>query len=118
MVSFKEYVKAKLKKFWENAKPKEFLDARGYTRRREFLSFSKDEDCGLLHRKMAYSHLYYGNRHKYPRRFREYEVHHKDRNKLNNHPSNLDIVTPSQHDWIHRLNLRDVDELKEHFKNK
>lgn len=33
-------------------------------------------------------------------------VHHKDRNKLNNDPSNLEVVTRSEHIQIHRKDLK------------
>ncbi|AXX04533.1 hypothetical protein DOX69_18415 [Cronobacter sakazakii] len=33
---------------------------------------------------------------------RNEHVHHKDRNKLNNHPSNLQLLTISEHSALHR----------------
>ena len=30
-------------------------------------------------------------------------VHHKDKNKLNNNPDNLELMTPGEHAKIHRL---------------
>lgn len=33
----------------------------------------------------------------------KFEVHHKDLNKLNNEPSNLEILTKSEHQKLHRL---------------
>lgn len=32
----------------------------------------------------------------------EYEVHHKDRNRLNNDPSNLQVLTKSEHTKLHQ----------------
>ncbi len=34
-------------------------------------------------------------------RFSRYEIHHEDRNKLNNHSSNLKVLTPEEHRAIH-----------------
>ena len=66
------------------------LDNRGYER---------DGYGKLVHRKVAYGQIY--NPQKYPLRFREYDIHHIDRNKTNNAPENLAILTRADHKKEH-----------------
>ncbi len=67
------------------------VDSRGYLR---------NGYGDLIHRDVAYKQLYdYPNKHN--RRFRCYDIHHIDRNKLNNHPSNLKILTREEHKAEH-----------------
>lgn len=66
------------------------LDHRGYER---------DGFGDLIHRKVAYTHLY--DYPKYPKRFRSYDVHHIDGNKRNNSPDNLQILTRKEHKAKH-----------------
>ena len=40
------------------------------------------------------------------------QVHHLDRNKLNNNPNNLYIVTKREHKFIHKKNKKAEDILK------
>lgn len=58
----------------------------------------KEEE--FIHRKRAY-HIYLENRNKYPLPYGAYEVHHIDFDKNNNKVSNLQILTPTEHDKIH-----------------
>ena len=67
-----------------------YIDCRGYIR---------DGYDKLIHRKIAYKYLY--NVYEFPLRFRDYVIHHKDRNKKNNHPNNLQILTQEEHNKIH-----------------
>ncbi len=68
-----------------------FTDKNGYKRDR--LGF-------LIHRNLAYNHLYnYPDTHKL--RFRDYVVHHKDKNKKNNDLANLQIMTTKEHNKEH-----------------
>lgn len=70
------------------------LDENGYYRN----GYNK-----LVHRDVAYhSHYISGYKEgKYKLRYREYDVHHVDRNKLNNHPDNLQILTREEHKKVH-----------------
>lgn len=72
----------------------QYIDKQGYLR--------DNIDNRLVHRTVAYLEIYLPNRKKYPLRFREYVVHHKDKNRLNNHKSNLRILTPEQHKKYHK----------------
>ena len=58
----------------------------------------------LLHRQIAFKEIYQKNRDKYPLLFRQYQVHHKDKNKLNNEVSNLQLVIKEEHELIHGIN--------------
>ena len=41
------------------------------------------------------------------------EVHHKDRNRENAHPDNLEVLTPREHALVHKLNLFSLLDLLE-----
>ena len=72
--------------------PKEsYIDNNGYER--------DSYDDRLIHRKVAFKHIY--SFPEYPERFRDYDIHHKDRNKLNNQPENLQILTRKEHKEVH-----------------
>ena len=69
------------------------IDSRGYER---------NGYGDLIHRKVAYNCLYdYPNTHN--KRFGSYDIHHIDRNKLNNHPNNLKILTRDEHKKEHGI---------------
>lgn len=53
----------------------------------------------LIHRDVAYEEIYKQGSHTLP--FSKYDVHHKDQNKRNNDPSNLQLVTREKHQTIH-----------------
>lgn len=68
-----------------------YVDSRGYERN----GYHK-----LIHRTVAFRELYdHPNTHIL--RFGEYDVHHIDRNKKNNSPENLQILTREQHKVKH-----------------
>ena len=71
-----------------------YIDSRGYER---------NGWGDLIHRNIAYHYLYVEGYKmgKYTLRFGEYDIHHKDRNKRNNHPDNLQILTREEHKKIH-----------------
>ena len=69
------------------------------------------EHSYLIHRQIAYKEIYLKNRDKFPLRFRQYVIHHKDRDKHNNGVRNLDIVTRKDHEDIHKLGLHDKEAL-------
>lgn len=69
-----------------------FIDDYGYER-------FEDNPDRLVHRYVAYHYLYDPNEYEF--RFGDYVIHHKDGNKLNNHPNNLMILTPDEHSEIH-----------------
>jgi len=84
------------------------IDDNGYLR-------GKPEHSDLIHRQIAWEKIYKKNREEYPLRFREYEVHHRDRDKHNNGVSNLDIVTRDEHQLIHEMGLAGRKELYAHI---
>jgi hypothetical protein len=71
-----------------------YVDNAGYVR--------DSADGRLVHRTIAYYHIYLKHRKKYPYRFRYYIVHHKDKNKLNNRVNNLMVLTPKEHKKYHK----------------
>jgi hypothetical protein len=77
----------------------------------------EDNKEEFIHRKRAY-HIYLENRDKYPLPYSAYEVHHIDFDKTNNKVSNLQILTPTEHDKIHEehdklIKKQDEKELEE-----
>lgn len=73
-----------------------YIDGRGYKRTGKYPSHSN-----LEHREIAYRYIYKNHRHKYPGRFSEYVVHHKDGDKRNNDISNLQLLTEGDHQRYH-----------------
>ena len=68
------------------------VDSHGYYR---------DQNNFLVHRSLAFRLVYLPNRKKYIMPFKFYQVHHKDRNKKNNLPHNLLILTKDEHNFLH-----------------
>jgi len=83
-----------------------FIDENGYRRK-------KIQHSNLIHRNIAYEKIYIPNKKLYPLPFSKYQVHHKDKNKLNNNVSNLQLVTREEHEIIHGVNKSNtITELK------
>lgn len=55
-------------------------------------------ECTTIDRLMLHNYNYEKEFGKIPK---GYEIHHKDLNKINNKPSNLQLVTPKEHTTIH-----------------
>lgn len=72
-----------------------WIDKQGYARG------NIESHSDLIHRQIAYREIYLKNKDKYPLPFSKYVVHHKDGNKLNNEPKNLQILTPEEHERVH-----------------
>jgi hypothetical protein len=70
------------------------IDKNGYER-------GELNQSDLIHRQIAYKEIYIKNKKDYPLPFSKYVVHHIDRDKLNNDVSNLQILTPEEHNFIH-----------------
>ncbi|MAF50983.1 MAG: hypothetical protein CMH64_02725 [Nanoarchaeota archaeon] len=51
----------------------------------------------LIHRAVARTHIWAPNSEKYTLPFEDYEVHHKDENKMNNEIWNLEVLTEEEH---------------------
>ena len=70
------------------------LDSKGYER---------DSNNNLIHRNVAYEFIYKDGYVDgvYTDKFRNYDVHHIDKNKRNNSPGNLKILTREEHKAIH-----------------
>src|SRR4030042_597060 len=64
-----------------------------------------DDTNKLVHREIAYKHIFLPNRQRYHLNFGDYVVHHKDGNKQNNDVSNLMIVVEEEHYARHGRDL-------------
>ena len=91
------YHKRKPKKIINRNFDKTYEDENGYLR---FCS-----DNRLVHRDISYRFIYRKGFKNgvYKKRFSEYEIHHKDRDKQNNRIANLEILTSDEHKKIHRI---------------
>lgn len=71
------------------------------------------KDSGrLVHRWVALKEIYSKDRKKYPLKFSEYQVHHKDGDKLNNRPENLELVERGNHEKKHGVIRRERLEIR------
>ena len=82
------------RKYLFNPSEKIYLDSNGY--------FRTKRTHRLIHRDVAYTYHYLPNKTRYPKPFSMYVVHHRDENKWHNDPTNLVILEPEQHQWLHR----------------
>lgn len=76
---------------------KTYIDIRGY------LKYCDDDH--LVHRDIAYRKIYRDNRTDYPKKFRYYVIHHKNRKKVDNRVSNLRILRHNEHRKIHGIKV-------------
>ena len=65
--------------------------------------FAFNDTGKLVHRWVAYHKIYLHNPAKYPFRFGYYQIHHIDRNKLNNNPENLALMLKPEHRKEHGI---------------
>ena len=94
-----------IKTIWRWLVGTEYEDERGYIR---------DKDGRLVHRKVAEETLYNPRWHPLP--FYCYDVHHKDFNKQNNNPKNLQLWTPLEHVYYHKkLSSNQVEEINKYI---
>lgn len=75
---------------------KNYTDNNGYLR-------GELTHSDLIHRQKAYRNIYLKHREKYPLPFKKYVVHHINSNKKDNRISNLQILTPEEHEKIHDI---------------
>lgn len=74
-----------------------YIDDKGYIR--------YEYSDRLVHRRVAEQKLYRDSngkkRKQYKKHFSQYVIHHKDEDKQNNDPDNLQILTKAEHKAIH-----------------
>jgi hypothetical protein len=68
-----------------------FVDYNGYLRWKA--------DKRLCHRDIAYNHVY--RKGSFDKKFSDYDVHHKNENKFDNNPKNLEVIKRKEHKLEH-----------------
>jgi hypothetical protein len=75
---------------------------------------SRNGHSNLKHRNIAFEEIYRKNRSAYPKRFREYQVHHINHDKRDNRIDNLALLTQEEHELAHTFPAcNDYEEFKE-----
>jgi len=83
---------------------KTYIDRNGY---RIWKSSNKS-----VHRTRAFNKIYLKDRKKYPLKFTEYQVHHKDKDKLNNRLENLEILEKREHEKKHNIERHEYKDIR------
>jgi len=65
--------------------------------------YLRDKKGYLIHRTLAFRFIYMKNRNIYQLPFKQYQVHHRDYNKLNNDIFNLIVLTYDEHQMLHKV---------------
>jgi hypothetical protein len=88
-----------------------YIDENGYIR--------KNKHSNLVHRKKAHKYIYLPNKDKYKLPFSKYVVHHKDRDIHNNKISNLELLTPEEHERIHKpeIDIKNIEEALDYLEH-
>jgi len=74
-----------------------FINSNGYLQYKE----NQGKGSQLVHRRIAFAEIYLPNLKVYPYDFEEYEIHHKNKDKLDNRPDNLELKLPADHYYTH-----------------
>jgi len=72
-----------------------YIDRRGY---RYWKNSGKS-----VHRGIAKHKIWEKDRKKYPLEFKEYQVHHKNKDKLDNNVENLELIQIREHELSHNI---------------
>lgn len=65
----------------------------------------------LVHRWVAFKYIYLKNRKKYPFKFKEYQVHHKNKNITDNSVDNLELISIREHELNHNIHRQEYSEI-------
>jgi len=66
----------------------------------------------LVHRWVAYKYIYLKDRKKYPLDFKEYQVHHINKNITDNKKENLEVISIREHELNHNIHRHEYPMIK------